>query len=166
MVAGMGRRMRQASATVASGWIPAFFGRDLLPTQVAELRKIRADAALDPNAFTVIVGPNMAVDHDLRRGREAAASNLAWYIAAMGTYYADSLRMQGFADEVEAVIAANPTPKPGSCVIPSEAETLMEQLWPSAHPRTRARHSPHGTRSATSRRYCSRPDYHASNCST
>jgi hypothetical protein len=47
----------------------------------------------------------------------------------MGTYYADSPRMQGFADEVEAVIAANPQTEAWQLHDPERDSSDAPRLW-------------------------------------
>lgn len=44
----------------------------------------------------------------------------------MGSLYRESLVRQGFGNEVEAVLAANPKSQDG--VVPPNAEVLLEQL--------------------------------------
>ncbi|MEE1557639.1 MAG: LLM class flavin-dependent oxidoreductase, partial [Alphaproteobacteria bacterium] len=61
-------------------------------------------------------------------GRQTAANNLAWYLCAMGDVYAKSVSAQGYADEVDMVLQANPKPSPSHGDIPAEAQILLDQL--------------------------------------
>ena len=128
VIAGMGPRMRRIAALHGSGWYPVFIARDQLGAHVDELKRLRSDHGLDPEKLTVYGAPLMGLDPDVESGRAAAASNIAWYVVAMGDNYRRLLREQGFGAEVDAVVAANPAPKPGACVIPPEGEALLDQL--------------------------------------
>ncbi len=86
----------------------------------------RAGRADDP--FTVIAGPNVSVQEDEAAARQVVASNLAWYVSAMGDAYANSITNQGYAGEVEAIKAANPQPHPAKGVVPASADHLLDQL--------------------------------------
>ncbi|HEX7994321.1 MAG TPA: hypothetical protein VF506_10390 [Streptosporangiaceae bacterium] len=46
----------------------------------------------------------------------------------MGGVYATSLAAHGYADEVAAVIAANPRPSPRRGIVPPEAGAVLDQL--------------------------------------
>ncbi|HUS42390.1 MAG TPA: LLM class flavin-dependent oxidoreductase [Ilumatobacteraceae bacterium] len=128
VIAGMGPRMRRIAALHGSGWYPVFIARDQFGAHVDELKRMRSEHGLDPEELTVYGAPLMGLDPDVERGRAAAASNIAWYVVAMGDNYSRLLREQGFTAEVDAVLAANPKPKPGACVTPPEAEILLDQL--------------------------------------
>ena len=128
VIAGMGPRMRRIAALHGSGWYPVFIARDQLGAHVDVLKRARSDHGLDPETLTVYGAPLMGLDPDVESGRAAAASNIAWYVVAMGDNYRRLLREQGFGAEVDAVVAANPAPKPGACVIPPEGEALLDQL--------------------------------------
>jgi alkanesulfonate monooxygenase SsuD/methylene tetrahydromethanopterin reductase-like flavin-dependent oxidoreductase (luciferase family) len=75
-----------------------------------------------------VVSPSVptVVADDPARAREGAAWFASFYIVSMGTLYRQSLARQGFAKEVEAVLAAN-TPKFAGAV-PPDADALLEQL--------------------------------------
>ena len=51
---------------------------------------------------------------------------MAFYLVSMGTLYRQSLSRQGFAKEVEAVLAANAPKFAG--VVPPDAEVLLDEL--------------------------------------
>lgn len=125
VVAGMGPRLRRLAALEADGWAPVYLSRNYAAVQLEEIRALRANAGLDDDSYLPVLLPGVAVDSDPERARASAGSTLAFYIAAMGDNYARSLTEQGYGDEVEAVRAANPRPKPGQCVVPSE----LTRLW-------------------------------------
>jgi alkanesulfonate monooxygenase SsuD/methylene tetrahydromethanopterin reductase-like flavin-dependent oxidoreductase (luciferase family) len=128
VIAGMGPRMRRIAALGGSGWYPVFIARDQFGAQVDDVKRVRSDHGLDPERLTIYGAPLMGLDSEVERGRAAAASNIAWYVVAMGDNYSRLLREQGFVAEVDAVLAANPDPRPGTCVIPTEGEVLLDQL--------------------------------------
>jgi hypothetical protein len=66
------------------------------------------------------------VSHDPDEARNGAAWFVAFYLTKMGPLYAASLRRQGFAREVDAVLAASTGN--GTGVVPREADVLLEQL--------------------------------------
>ena len=125
VVAGMGPRLRRLAALEADGWAPVFLSREYASAQLDEIRRVRADAGLADEPFLPILPPGVTVDPDVEGARAAAASNLAFYITAMGDNYSRLITEQGYGDEVEAVLAANPRPKPGQCVVPDE----LTRLW-------------------------------------
>jgi hypothetical protein len=67
-------------------------------------------------------------DDDPHRARHVAAAGIAWYVCGMGDRYSQYISAQGFGDDVRAILDANPAPKPASCVIPPEAEHLIDQF--------------------------------------
>jgi hypothetical protein len=75
-----------------------------------------------------LAGPVTAVDDDPDTARDIAAACVAWYLCAMGGVYADSVSSQGFADEVSAIIEANPRPSPRRGIIPPAAQPVLDQL--------------------------------------
>jgi alkanesulfonate monooxygenase SsuD/methylene tetrahydromethanopterin reductase-like flavin-dependent oxidoreductase (luciferase family) len=123
-VAALGPRTLHVAAELADGWFPAMLACDSLPGLVARLRPC-GDGG---RPLTVAAGPLTVVDDDRRAARDRAASCIAWYVCAMGDLYADSLVRQGYAAEVDAVLAANPHPSPRTGRVPGEAEALLGQL--------------------------------------
>lgn len=79
-------------------------------------------------SFTTTAGPLVAVAEDADSAKSRVASNLAWYLCAMGDTYPRLAEAQGFPEELAAIQAANPSPRPGHCVIPPEGEPLLEQF--------------------------------------
>jgi alkanesulfonate monooxygenase SsuD/methylene tetrahydromethanopterin reductase-like flavin-dependent oxidoreductase (luciferase family) len=134
VVAAMGPRLRHIAATRATGWAPAYLNLDTVRTQMAEMARVRSEHGLDPDSFLVFAPPSATIHPDVEQARAAVASNIAFYICAMGDNYARVLTEQGYGDEVEAVIAANPSPKPGACVVPDEAVRLRADFCAVASP--------------------------------
>jgi len=117
-LAALGPRTLRITAELADGWFPAMTARD----QLAGL------AARMPEPVTVAAGPLAVADADPRVARDIAAACIAWYVTAMGDVYARGLVRQGYADEVQATLAANPRPSPRTGRIPPEAGALLTQL--------------------------------------
>ncbi|MFT5391018.1 MAG: alkanesulfonate monooxygenase SsuD [Gammaproteobacteria bacterium] len=127
-IAAMGKRATHVAAELADGWFPIYVPRDRYPAKIDELLQVRKSTGQRPGEFTVLAFPGLAVNSDEGRAREVAATNLAWYLCAMGDVYAKFVSAQGYADEVAAVIAANPKPSPSRGVIPQDAQVLLDQL--------------------------------------
>ncbi|WP_236792811.1 LLM class flavin-dependent oxidoreductase [Amycolatopsis sp. GM8] len=121
-IAALGPRTMEVATELGDGWIPALVARDRVAGSAAELRGRRE------SAFTVATGPIAVAAEDPGMAREIAATCLAWYLSAMGDVYARSLAGQGYADEVSAVIAANPRPSPRHGTVPAAADGLLDQL--------------------------------------
>ncbi len=127
-IAAMGPRAVTVAAEQADGWFPYYVARDRFESWVPELQAVRESAGDLDAPLTVIAGPNVAVNANEADGRQSAANNLAWYLCAMGDVYAKSVSAQGYADEVELVLQANPKPSPSRGEIPEEAQILLDQL--------------------------------------
>ena len=67
-----------------------------------------------------------AVSSDPVVSRAVAAWWVAFYLTSMGPLYRDTLRRLGFADAVDAVLAANPTGR--TAEVPPAAEVLLDEL--------------------------------------
>jgi hypothetical protein len=68
------------------------------------------------------------VDEDADRARGITAGCTAWYLTAMGEVYARSLSGQGYAAQVQEIIAANPRPSPRRGTVPPGARVVLDQL--------------------------------------
>jgi alkanesulfonate monooxygenase SsuD/methylene tetrahydromethanopterin reductase-like flavin-dependent oxidoreductase (luciferase family) len=133
-LAAMGWRSVLVAAQVADGWFPLFLARDHLADRLRGLAVARAAARVMAAPLTVAAGPMTVVDADAGAARAIAATTVAWYLCAMGDGYARVVAEQGYADEVRAVVAANPRPSPRHGVVPDAAEALMEQFTASGTP--------------------------------
>jgi alkanesulfonate monooxygenase SsuD/methylene tetrahydromethanopterin reductase-like flavin-dependent oxidoreductase (luciferase family) len=125
-VAGLAEKTVRLCGELADGWIPFLFARDQLPDAVAWLEEgmaLRDRPAPRPRVCPVVPA---VVCNDAEEARQGAAWFVAFYLTRMGPFYAAALRRQGFAREVDAVLAANTAR--GSAVFPREADLLLEQL--------------------------------------
>jgi alkanesulfonate monooxygenase SsuD/methylene tetrahydromethanopterin reductase-like flavin-dependent oxidoreductase (luciferase family) len=127
-VAALGRHTTRVAAELGDGWIPALVARDHLPGWAAQLRQLRAAAAPHARPLTVAAGPIAAAGDDAGTARGIAAACTAWYLSAMGEVYARSVSGQGYAAQVQAIIAANPRPSPRRAAVPSGAQAVLDQL--------------------------------------
>jgi alkanesulfonate monooxygenase SsuD/methylene tetrahydromethanopterin reductase-like flavin-dependent oxidoreductase (luciferase family) len=124
-VAALGPHTLRVAAELGDGWIPALVARDSLPGWAAQLREAAAPHA---RPLTVAAGPLTAVDENAGASRGIAASCVAWYLSAMGEVYARSVSGQGYAAQVQAIIAANPHPSPWRGTVPPGAQVVLDQL--------------------------------------
>jgi alkanesulfonate monooxygenase SsuD/methylene tetrahydromethanopterin reductase-like flavin-dependent oxidoreductase (luciferase family) len=127
-VAALGRQSTRVAAELADGWIPALMARDGVAPQTERLNRVRESVSPQRTVLTVAAGPVTVVDDDPGVAHDIAAACTAWYLTAMGGVYARSVSSQGYADEVNAIIAANPRPSPSRAVIPPDARPVLEQL--------------------------------------
>lgn len=125
-LAAMGPRNVRVAAELADGWIPVFTTRETYAQRRAEIDQIRAEAGRADAPFAASLGPMLAVHDDPQVARADVASNLAWYLCSMGETYPALGRAQGFGPEVAMVQDANPSPRPGQCVVPHEADRLLD----------------------------------------
>lgn len=127
-LAGLGPQSVRAAAQLADGWFPYLVTRDRFQTWVPDILRTRRRAGRADDPFTVVAGPNVSVGDDETAARAICASNLAWYVTAMGDAYANSITNQGYGDEVAAIKAANPQPHPARGEVPASADHLLGQL--------------------------------------
>ena len=127
-LAGLGPQSVRAAAQLADGWFPYLVTRDRFQTWVPDIMRMRQRAGRADDPFTVVAGPNVSVGDEEAAARQVCASNLAWYVCAMGDAYANSITNQGYADEVTAIKAANPQPHPARGEVPAGADHLLRQL--------------------------------------
>jgi alkanesulfonate monooxygenase SsuD/methylene tetrahydromethanopterin reductase-like flavin-dependent oxidoreductase (luciferase family) len=130
----MGDRTVRVAAELADGWFPCLVARDHVADQVLLLGKHREAAGLRSGPLTVVAGPMTVAADDASTARDISASAIAWYLCAMGDVYARSVSRQGYGAAVQAILEANPRPRPGSAVVPAEAEVVLEQLAVSGTP--------------------------------
>jgi alkanesulfonate monooxygenase SsuD/methylene tetrahydromethanopterin reductase-like flavin-dependent oxidoreductase (luciferase family) len=127
-VAALGHHTTRVAAELGDGWIPALVARDRLPGWAAQLNTLRQAAAPHARPLTVAAGPLTAADENADTARDIAAGCTAWYLSAMGEVYARSVSGQGYAAEVQAILAANPRPSPRHGTIPPSAQIVLDQL--------------------------------------
>jgi alkanesulfonate monooxygenase SsuD/methylene tetrahydromethanopterin reductase-like flavin-dependent oxidoreductase (luciferase family) len=127
-LAAMGDRTVRVAAELADGWFPVFLARDQVADRVNALRKEREAAGLRTEPLTVAAGPLTVAADDAAVARRISASCVAWYLSAMGEVYARFVTEQGYGGAVQAVLDANPRPRPDSGVVPAEARTVLDQF--------------------------------------
>jgi alkanesulfonate monooxygenase SsuD/methylene tetrahydromethanopterin reductase-like flavin-dependent oxidoreductase (luciferase family) len=127
-VAALGQRTTRVAAELGDGWIPALVARDRLPAWTAQLGRLRETAAPRAQPLAVAAGPITAAGEDAGSARDIVATCTAWYLSAMGEVYARSVSGQGYAAQVQAIVAANPRPSPRRGTVPPEAQTVLDQL--------------------------------------
>lgn len=125
-LAGLADESVRLAGELADGWMPFLYPRDRLADGVALLRD-GAERASPPRPLPVVC-PSVptVVAEDPAEARAGAAWFVAFYMTSMGPFYPRTIGRLGFAREVEAVIAANPTR--GTAVVPPEADALLDQL--------------------------------------
>jgi alkanesulfonate monooxygenase SsuD/methylene tetrahydromethanopterin reductase-like flavin-dependent oxidoreductase (luciferase family) len=127
-LAAMGDRTVRVAAELADGWFPLFVARDQVPDRVHALRQFREAAALRTGPLTVVAGPVTVATDDAAVARRIAASCIAWYLSAMGDVYARFVTEQGYGGAVQAILEANPHPRPDGGVVPAEAQVVLDQF--------------------------------------
>jgi alkanesulfonate monooxygenase SsuD/methylene tetrahydromethanopterin reductase-like flavin-dependent oxidoreductase (luciferase family) len=127
-LAAMGDRTVRVAAELADGWFPTFAARDHVAARTPILEKDREAAGLRTGPLTVVAGPLTVATDDAAEARRIAASCIAWYLCAMGDVYARFVTSQGYGDEVQAILDANPRPRPDAGVVPAEAQVVFEQF--------------------------------------
>jgi alkanesulfonate monooxygenase SsuD/methylene tetrahydromethanopterin reductase-like flavin-dependent oxidoreductase (luciferase family) len=118
---------------LCDGWIPFLFPRDRLGDGIALLEEGASRAGVARREWDVrpIVPTIVAPDTDT--ARRGAAWVVAFYLTTMGPVYRNALSRFGYAAEVESVLAANAGREPA--LVPSDAETLLDQLTLYGTPR-------------------------------
>jgi alkanesulfonate monooxygenase SsuD/methylene tetrahydromethanopterin reductase-like flavin-dependent oxidoreductase (luciferase family) len=127
-LAAMGDRTVRVAAELADGWFPLFVARDQVLDRVHRLRKDRGAAALRTEPLTVVAGPMTVATDDAAVARRISASCVAWYLSAMGDVYARFVTEQGYGGAVQAILEANPHPRPDGGVVPAEAQVVLDQF--------------------------------------
>jgi alkanesulfonate monooxygenase SsuD/methylene tetrahydromethanopterin reductase-like flavin-dependent oxidoreductase (luciferase family) len=127
-VAALGQHTTRVAAELGDGWIPALVARDRLPAWTAQLNTLREAAVPHARPLTVAAGPVTAADENADAARDVAAGCTAWYLSAMGEVYARSVSSQGYADQVQAILAANPRPSPRRGTVPPAGQVVLDQL--------------------------------------
>jgi alkanesulfonate monooxygenase SsuD/methylene tetrahydromethanopterin reductase-like flavin-dependent oxidoreductase (luciferase family) len=125
-LAALGEQSIRLAGELGDGWMPFLYPLGLLD----EARRLLGEGAArggHPDRLPLIC-PSLptVVAPEAAKAREGAAWFASFYLVSMGTFYRESLKRQGFAKEVEAVMAAN-TPKFAG-LVPPEADVLLEEL--------------------------------------
>jgi alkanesulfonate monooxygenase SsuD/methylene tetrahydromethanopterin reductase-like flavin-dependent oxidoreductase (luciferase family) len=127
-LAAMGDRTVRVAAELADGWFPLFVARDQVADRAHTLLKDREAAGLRTEPLTVAAGPVTVATDDAAVARRISASCIAWYLSAMGEVYARFVSEQGYGSAVQAILEANPHPRPDDGVVPAEAQVVLDQF--------------------------------------
>ena len=133
-LAAMGGRTVRVAAELADGWFPLFVARDQVVDRAHTVRKDREEAGLRTEPLTVVAGPMTVAADDAAEARRISARCIAWYLSAMGDVYARFVTEQGYGDAVQAILEANPHPRPDGGVVPAEAQVVLDQFTASGTP--------------------------------
>jgi alkanesulfonate monooxygenase SsuD/methylene tetrahydromethanopterin reductase-like flavin-dependent oxidoreductase (luciferase family) len=125
-LAGLAAETIRLAGELADGWLPFLYPRSRLAEGIALLREGAERASPSHPLPAILPSLPTVVAADAAEARKGAAWFVAFYLTSMGPFYPRTISRLGFAKEVEAVIAANPTR--GSAVVPPEAEALLEEL--------------------------------------
>ena len=127
-LAAMGDRTVRVAAELADGWFPVFVARDQVGDRALRLGKDREVAGLRTEPLTVVAGPVTVATDDAAVARHISARCIAWYLSAMGDVYARFVTAQGYGGAVQAILEANPRPRPDGGVVPAEARIVLDQF--------------------------------------
>ena len=123
-LAGLGPRAVRLAGELADAWYPFLMPRSGLLDGVKLLHERAVDA--DRPVPQVSPGLPVAVARDPATARAVASWWVVTYLTGMGPIYGRTLRRLGFCAAVDAVLAANPTPR--STEVPSGAQVLLDEL--------------------------------------
>ena len=125
-VAALGDAMTRLAGELADAWVPFLYPWSQLSTGVARLREGAVRGGHPDRLPEIHPSVPAVVAETDAKARAGAAWFVAFYLTTMGTVYRDSLKRQGYAKEVEAVLAANAPKFTGA--VPPDGEELLEQL--------------------------------------
>ncbi len=104
--AGMGPKSVELAGRFADGWHAIVFTPEGLRDRLGDLHRGIELGGRDPDDVRVSLSVTACALEDGERARELARGHVAFYVAAMGTYYRRSLARQGYASEADAIAAA------------------------------------------------------------
>jgi coenzyme F420-dependent oxidoreductase len=99
-VAALGPRNVRLTGEIADGWLPIFAARGRLAPLRAELHDGANASGRDPAQIDVASFVPAAIGPG---GNDLLRQHLAYYVGAMGSFYAEHLTRLGFAEEVTRV---------------------------------------------------------------
>ena len=105
-VAGMGPKSVELAGRFADGWHAIVFTPEGMEERLEDLRRGMDLGDRDPDDVRVTLSVTACALEDGERARELARQHLAFYVAAMGTYYRKSLARQGYEEEANEIAAA------------------------------------------------------------
>jgi F420-dependent oxidoreductase-like protein len=110
-IAAMGPKNVVQTGEIADGILPIYWPngkwgelRAQLDDGAGKSGRPAHSTAIAPYITSVLL-PEQAGEQERKVAYQKAASPLAYYVGKMGVYYADMLTRNGFADEVQAIIA-------------------------------------------------------------
>jgi alkanesulfonate monooxygenase SsuD/methylene tetrahydromethanopterin reductase-like flavin-dependent oxidoreductase (luciferase family) len=121
-VAGLTQPSIRLAGTLADGWLPFLFPQ----SRLGEGERLLREGGCAPGPLEVCPVIPTVVGDNGASARDRAAWFIVFYLTSMGELYRRTLARQGYAAEVEAVLAANP-PRTAP-VIPPIAEALLREL--------------------------------------
>lgn len=102
-IASLNKKSIEFTAQNADGWMPVMIPLRALKGTVADFRAIAEKAGRDPNALMVKSPGSVHVTSEVERVKAEQAANLSFYVARMGTFYAEQLTRFGFEEEVNRI---------------------------------------------------------------
>jgi coenzyme F420-dependent oxidoreductase len=102
-VASLGPRNLRLTGELADGWLPIYLHPGHLPEFQRHLEQGARKAGRPLTAVDVAPYILACVSEDEEAARDLVKAHLAYYIAGMGTFYANLIARYGFADEVKQV---------------------------------------------------------------
>ncbi len=107
-LASLGPKSIEQCGALADGILPTFWPSEHFATlrQALDAASVAADRPQGSVAIAPYITTALLVDPAQRElARRMARDPIAWYIGRMGTFYADMLRRNGYAAEVDTVLA-------------------------------------------------------------
>ncbi|MGH8010912.1 MAG: LLM class flavin-dependent oxidoreductase [Candidatus Binataceae bacterium] len=102
-LATLNRRALEFTAKAADGWMPVMIPVSGLKHAIDEFRSTVRQAGRDPHAVEIKAPGRIHITSDLKRAHDAQAGTLAFYVARMGSFYAEQLTRYGFGEEVNRI---------------------------------------------------------------
>lgn len=102
-IASLNARSVEFTAQKADGWLPVMIPLGGLGRAISEFRAIAKAAGRDSRSVEVKAPGAVVVTGNVERARAAQARTIAFYVARMGTFYAEQLARFGFGDEVNRI---------------------------------------------------------------
>lgn len=91
---------------IADGWMPIFWPKERFAEGRAQVAEGAAKAGRDPATIDVAPSINLYVTHspeELEKAKQAAKSEIAFYVNRMGVFYYQMLERNGYEAEVAAI---------------------------------------------------------------
>ncbi|HXW82813.1 MAG TPA: LLM class flavin-dependent oxidoreductase [Candidatus Binataceae bacterium] len=91
------------TAKAADGWLPVMIPISALKKDIDKVRGLAKAAGRDPQSIAVKTPTSITITNNPERAATARAANTAFYVARMGTFYAEQLTRMGFGDAVKQI---------------------------------------------------------------